>query len=313
MNPLLVGAVIAGAGVGLGLWLLVVRLPQSRRNTFADRIEPQLRAVTSGSRLLSQASRTGGTLAAVERSLQLLLGDSRRRSAGFSLGNVALQGRLSRAGYQSGVLHFRAEQVIFAAAGLVFALVGVLLLAINGRLNLLLSLIVILASTGLGFLFRDWLLSRRIVRRERQMLAEFPALAELMALAVAAGESVTGALERVCQSSTGPLNEEFRLILSRTRGGQPLAGALFEFSQRSRVAPLIRFTDGLAIAVERGTPLVEVLVAQAQDVRELAKRQLIETAGKKEIGMMIPLVFGILPLTVIFAAFPGLQLLTLGF
>ena len=54
-----------------------------------------------------------------------------------------------------------------------------------------------------------------------------------------------------------------------------------------------------------GAPLAEVLRAQAADVRDAAKRELMESAGRKEIGMMVPLVFGVLPLTVIFAAFPA--------
>lgn len=49
--------------------------------------------------------------------------------------------------------------------------------------------------------------------------------------------------------------------------------------------------------------------AQAQDVRDAAKRELMETAGRKEISMMIPVVFGILPLTIVFAVYPGLSLI----
>ena len=79
------------------------------------------------------------------------------------------------------------------------------------------------------------------------------------------------------------------------------------------MAALSRFVDGLVVAIERGTPLADVLRAQAQDVRDNAKRELMETAGKKEIGMMAPVVFLILPLTVLFAMFPGLSLLNLNF
>ena len=63
---------------------------------------------------------------------------------------------------------------------------------------------------------------------------------------------------------------------------------------------------------ERGTPLADVVRAQAQDVRELSKRELMEAAGRKEVHMMVPLVFGILPLTVLFAVFPGIALLDIG-
>ena len=61
---------------------------------------------------------------------------------------------------------------------------------------------------------------------------------------------------------------------------------------------------------ERGTPLAEVLRAQAVDVREVSKRALLEAGGRKEISMMVPVVFLILPVTVLFALFPGLVTLT---
>jgi len=65
--------------------------------------------------------------------------------------------------------------------------------------------------------------------------------------------------------------------------------------------------------LERGTPLAEVLRAQAQDARDEAKRELLEVAGKKEVAMLVPLVFLILPITVIFAIFPGIAVLQMGF
>jgi tight adherence protein C len=72
---------------------------------------------------------------------------------------------------------------------------------------------------------------------------------------------------------------------------------------------LSRFVDGMVIAVERGTPLAEVLRAQAQDVREDGRRAVMDAGGKKEIAMMVPVVFLVLPITVLFAVFPGFAFL----
>ena len=66
----------------------------------------------------------------------------------------------------------------------------------------------------------------------------------------------------------------------------------------------------MVIAIERGTPLADVLRAQAVDVRETGKRALLEAGGKKEIAMMVPVVFLVLPITVVFALFPGLISIT---
>ncbi|MEJ5946191.1 type II secretion system F family protein [Pseudokineococcus basanitobsidens] len=67
----------------------------------------------------------------------------------------------------------------------------------------------------------------------------------------------------------------------------------------------------VALAVERGTPLADVLRAQAQDVRDEGRRALLESGGRKEIAMMVPVVFLVLPITVAFAVFPGLAVLRL--
>jgi tight adherence protein C len=66
------------------------------------------------------------------------------------------------------------------------------------------------------------------------------------------------------------------------------------------------------VALARGTPLADVLTSQAADVREAAKRTLIETGARKEVAMMIPVVFLLMPVTLLFAFYPGvigLQLL----
>ena len=92
--------------------------------------------------------------------------------------------------------------------------------------------------------------------------------------------------------------------------GSPLVAALDAFAARTSVTALARFLDGLVVAVERGTPLADLLRAQAGDVRESAKRQLMESGGRKEIAMMIPVVFLVLPTVVVFAAYPAFTSLT---
>ena len=141
------------------------------------------------------------------------------------------------------------------------------------------------------------------------MLTEFPTVAELLALAVGAGEGAVGALDRVCRLSHGELAGELRRCLADARAGANLPTALQGLADRTGLASLRRFVDGVVIAVQRGTPLADVLRAQAQDVREEGRRALMEAGGRKEIAMMVPVVFLILPVTVLFAVFPGFHLL----
>jgi tight adherence protein C len=156
-----------------------------------------------------------------------------------------------------------------------------------------------------GVLLRDRLLTTEVSRRDARIVAEFPTVAELLALAVGAGEGPTGALDRVTRRSNGELARELRHALADTRSGASIVAALERMAARTSLPALARFVDGMAIAVERGTPLADVLRAQATDVREQGRRALLEAGGRKEIQMLIPVVFMVLPVTVVFALFPG--------
>ena len=73
---------------------------------------------------------------------------------------------------------------------------------------------------------------------------------------------------------------------------------------RARCAKLLRVAPADITAC--------TVLRKAIDAREDAKRALIESAGRKEILMLLPLVFLILPLSVLFAVFPGIVMLKLG-
>ena len=163
-----------------------------------------------------------------------------------------------------------------------------------------------LAGAAPGALGRDVALTRRVRARQAAVLAEFPVVAELLALAVTAGEGPVGALDRVCRLTGGVLADDLGAALAAVRAGTPLAAALEALRDRAGVPVLARFVDGVLVALDRGTPLAEVLRAQAADVREAGRRALLETGGRREIGMLVPVVFGILPTTVLFALYPGL-------
>lgn len=313
MTPPLALAILCGLMLGAGLWLVVVRIPAMRAITLTQRIAPQLRAVDLRSRLLADAPGNVTPFGPLERIIRPLLADAVAWSHRFNPAAATLARRLAQAGRAQTPADFRAQQLLWAAGGLAASTLAMVFLAASGSVAVPFAVLIVLGCAVLGFVGRDYVLSADIRRREARMLAEFPSLAELMALAVSAGESTTGALERICRTATGELAGEFALVLAATRAGKPLVEALQEFSHRTRLAPLARFVDGITVAVQRGTPLADVLRAQAQDVRDLAKRELMESAGKKEIAMMVPLVFGVLPLTVLFAVYPGIALINLGF
>jgi tight adherence protein C len=301
----------AGAGLGfvlgLGLVLVWAGLPRSRRHGLEQRLHPYLRDAPRPSRLLAVPQVGGsGAFAALLRPVVGDLAQGIERTLG---GSASVRRRLLRAGKAPDVDRFRAEQVLWGAAGTMggAALGTSLWLAKGGSLVPL--VILTLVGAGIGIVAKDQWLSRQANRREQRMLAEFPTVAELLALSVGAGEGAVGALERVCRLSRGELAGELGRCLADARAGANLTSALQGLADRTGLPSLSRFVDGMVVAVQRGTPLAEVLRAQAQDVREAGRRAVMEEGGKKEIAMMVPVVFLVLPVTILFAVFPGFTLL----
>ena len=297
MTPAWWGAVLGGLGAG-GVLLVVARVRVLRRPQLAVRVLPYLRDLPQSGVLPRQATSATGVVGPLLRAAADLV----ERVLG---GATSVRRRLERADLDQTVHEFRVEQVLwgvvaFAAA----AAVGVLrmLTAPDSVPTWLLVCAIAFVS---GVLARDSHLTSQVRRRERRILAEFPTVAELLALAVAAGESPVAALDRVVRRSGGALSTDLARVLGDIRTGEPV-GAAFDRMAASTGLPLVaRFAQGIAVAVERGTPLADVLHAQSADVREAGRRELIETAARKEVLMMVPVVFLVLPITVLFAFWPG--------
>ena len=296
---------LAGLGVALGILIVLSRL-RARAVTLDERLAPYLRPRDATSTLLREVSRTS----AVVRLLGLH--DVGARLERFGSPREEVRRRLDRAGSAESVDHFRARQVVWTVAGLAAGLGLALLLAATRGASVVPLVALVVVAGGCGYVACDQALALRVRRREERLLAELPTIAELLALAVAAGESPPAALERVASTARGELAGEIRRMVAEVRAGAPVTAALTALADRSGLPPLSRFAEGVVVALERGTPLADVLRAQAHDVREAGRRSLLEAGGRKEILMMVPVVFLVLPVTVVFAVFPSLATLRIG-
>jgi tight adherence protein C len=303
VSPLGSGLVL-GACAGLGLVLVVARLRVLHRPTLELRVLPYLRDVPRLGRTLvpdpgaspvgAAAGVFGPALRSAAAGVERVLG-----------GAASVRRRLQRAGLDRSVHDFRVEQVLWGLAGFAVVAAYCLLDALGGGGGTVSSLLLCAVGFAVGVLARDTYLTSQVSHRERRVLAEFPVIAELLALAVAAGESPVAALDRVVRRSGGELSRDLATVLAAVRTGEPVSRAFDELARTTGVPSVARFAQGVAVAVERGTPLADVLHAQAADVREAGRRELIEVAARKEIFMMVPVVFLVLPVTVLVAFWPG--------
>lgn len=294
--------VVLGAIGGLGLVLALVSLQSMRRTDLAVRVLPYVRDVPRLGR--SGVVETEHTSAAkgVFGPLLRRAADGVERVLG---GATSVRRRLERADIDKTVHEFRIEQVMWGLVAFVVAAAISILETLRSPGGSLSLVLVCLAAFASGVLLRDNRLTASATERERLILLEFPVVAELLALAVAAGESPVAALDRVVRRSNGALSRDLSKVLADIRTGTPISHAFDAMASRTGLPLVSRFAEGIAVAIERGTPLADVLHAQAADVREAGKRELIEAGARKEVLMMVPVVFLVLPVTVVFAFWPG--------
>jgi len=303
--------VLCGLTLGLGLWSLASLVPRLSRPRLASRIAPYVVDVSAGAReLLSRRTVdplpvVGALFGPVFERLRTLLGS-------VLGGGATIEMRLRQSSSTHTVEAFRSRQL---AWGIGAALLGLGVSLAWARVRpitpALVAAIVVVAAV-FGIVLCDRMLQRAAVKRLARITSELPTVLEFLTLSLSAGEGILDALRRVGTVSRGELAAELSAVVTEVNTGVPLAQSLNTLAAGMHLPALTRCIDQVAGALEHGTPLAEVLRAQAQDARDDAKREFLEVAGKKEVAMLVPLVFLILPVTIIFAIYPGIFVLQFG-
>jgi len=305
-------AVPVGILLGLGLWTLVALIPRIGAPRLSSRIAPYVSAVSPAARDLVRR-RPAEPVSAIGELLRPLADALRRALSGLLGGDEAVERRLRQAGWTLPVARFRSRQLIGGAIGAAAGVGASALLLRFTSTPVVAAIAVSLVAAAIGLLAPEQLLARAARSRLARMAAEYPTVVELLTLSLAAGEGVLDALRRVARVGSGELARELGIVVAEVNAGVPLAEALTRRAALVGLPALTRTADQLVAALDRGTPLAEVLRSEAQDAREESKRAILEAAGKKEVAMLVPLVFLILPVTVLVAIWPGVIVLRMGF
>jgi tight adherence protein C len=312
VSPAIGWALALGATLGLGLWVVAGVIPRVSRPRLMTRVAPFVLDVSTEARELMARSTTdplpvvGFLFSPILRLLRTVL----TRVVGDA---ETTRRRLRQAGLDITVAEFRSQQLVWgltSAGGGVVA--SVLAVQLRGLPSTIVVMLVGVAGAG-GVALRDYFLQRSAQARLTRMSDELPTVLEFLTLSLSSGEGVLDALTRVSRIGRGDLCGELARTVAEVRTGLPLGDSLTSLATELQLASFTRCVEQLTGALDRGTPLTEVFRAQAQDSREETKRALLESAGKKEVAMLFPLVFVILPLTIAFAVFPGLMVLQVGF
>jgi len=296
-------AIVLGAAFGIGACLVLSVAPRWGAPSLARRVAPYLRDITDPqglSRIPVGVSSVRGIWPGLQERFARLAG-----------GAASIDRRLRQAGWAMDAAAFRGRQLTVTIIGVIAGGILIIALVLSGRGSPGMWLVPPVLGVVAAFAY-DAMLTRAARARCARIEEELPTLLEFLALCLSAGEGLLDSLRRVGDVGAGDLTAEVRSAVLAVGTGSSLSEALGQLARRLDVPALARSIDHLVAAIDRGAPLAQVLHAQALDAREDAKRGLLERAGRKEIYMLFPLVFLILPLSVLFAVFPGILMLRLG-
>ena len=222
---------------------------------------------------------------------------------------TSVRSKLSELGAMSDVAYenFRLREIFFCGA---FTLPVVIFHAAIGS-SYLTVLGTAIAIPSITLVVMERALNRKVIEHRLRIESDFPGIVEMMTLALSAGESPLTVLKRISDRGSGPLTREFEWTISQVAQGTPFNQALDQMSRRVHSIAIRRFVDAIVIAITRGAPLIDVLHSHAKEARDFQRNQILSAAGKSEIAMMIPVVFLILPISILFALWPSLSTLNL--
>jgi tight adherence protein C len=163
-----------------------------------------------------------------------------------------------------------------------------------------------LVAAAVGFLLPDLDLRRRLGARRARVADELPSILDQLVIAASAGLSLEQAIGYVARSGEGILADELRRLTAEMAYGRraSLQEALEALAERNDTPEITVLVGQLRAAHKQGVPVVRVLTAQADGLRERKRARLVEMGGKATVRMVMPIAIFILPVLAIVVLVP---------
>jgi Flp pilus assembly protein TadB len=142
--------------------------------------------------------------------------------------------------------------------------------------------------------------------KESELNEELVNILQMLSIMISAGESPMMALRYISQRSVGYIPELINQSFSKYESGRNLAQTLEQIAIATGSSQVRRLTNSIQIAIQRGTPILDVLNNQVQSLNKQINLALLKKSGKSEIALLIPVVFLILPVSISFAIWPSI-------
>ena len=142
--------------------------------------------------------------------------------------------------------------------------------------------------------------------KESEINEELVNILQMLSIMISAGESPMMALRYISQRSVGYIPKLIDQSFSKYESGRNLAQTLEQIAVATGSSQVRRLTNSIQIAIQRGTPILDVLNNQVQSLNKQINLALLKKSGKSEIALLVPVVFLILPVSISFAIWPSI-------
>jgi tight adherence protein C len=149
--------------------------------------------------------------------------------------------------------------------------------------------------TTVGLYLPYFWLSRRVTRRQTEIIKSLPNALDLVTTCVEAGLGLDSAFAKVSERMPGALGDEFDQALRDMALGRSRRDALKAVGQRTGVPAVITFVGSIIHAEATGSSIGDVLRVQADQMRVQRRQHVEQIAQRIPIWMTFPLVCFLLP------------------
>ena len=214
---------------------------------------------------------------------------------------------LNQAGIRSaGAYHtYLVIRWVLPVALVVLALFGGKVAGVANR-----SLYLMVLSAGIvGFLLPEFVLRRKIRKRQEDITDSLPDGLDLLVVCVEAGLGLNASFIKITEEfrlSSPALSEEFDVVNREMVAGKPRQEALRALSERTGVEDVKSLVAMLIQTEKLGTSLAQSLRVHSDSLRMRRRQKAEEAAAKTTIKLVFPLVFLMFPALFIVILGPGI-------
>jgi tight adherence protein C len=321
VNDLLALRVVGGLALALLVTQLARRVVRPAPR-LASRVTPYVTASRSSRSHRSDRDAIGATATTPADGSPLVLrlcrpviesiAQSITKLLGATLDDETLALRLRQAGVMldlpdhERVHEFRVRQV-GAALGWGTGLATVA--ALSGR-TAAAALALFLAGTLVGATRRGSRVSRRIEQRRTRMRVELYTVNQLLAIYLRTSGSPVMAAQRLVSRGRGAVIDELAEALRLHARGMGASKAFSRIAEQTPEPFAARTYKLLASGSDRGADLATALLSLSEDVRDFRRTTLRRSATRRQAAMLVPIIFFLAPVMLLFLAAPLPSLVT---